>query len=204
MASLLPAWARLGPLGTKRQGTAASYGRLVATVSAATAHPTGWHGGFPTGRPWGFACRTNLSVRATFPGPVPRIARTSSVVTNGLLRGWVRRTGNRRSLTSRADASLAATLTRLASFDVLPTSISSGWPRRWPPTPAVPAIGCFARPNAFAGAGLRVRSLFRFRRSVSRSTTEGNIRAAREFSEPFRLVQFQLSTGLRNRWRWQG
>ena len=44
-------------------------------------------------------------------------------------------------------ASLAATLTRLASFGVL-APISSGWPRRWPPTSAVPAIGCFARPNS--------------------------------------------------------
>jgi len=36
--------------------------------SAAIAHPMGWHGGFPTGRPWGFA----------FPDPVPRIDRSHS------------------------------------------------------------------------------------------------------------------------------
>jgi len=194
LASLLPAWARLGPLGTKRQGTVASYGRLVATVSAATAHPMGWHGGFPTGRPWDFACRTNLSIRATFPGPVPRIARAFTAVTSGSTRDWVRRTVNRGTLSPRDGASLAATLTRLASFDVLPTSISSGWPCRWPPTPAVPAIGCFARPNAFAGAGLRVRSLFRFRRSVSRSTTGGNIRATCKFTEGFPQASNELST----------
>ncbi len=53
------AWARLGPLS---RGDACDRGPstdgFVATVSAATAHPTGWHGGIPTGRPWDFALRT--------------------------------------------------------------------------------------------------------------------------------------------------
>ena len=53
------AWARLGPLS---RGNAFDRGPstdgIVATVSAATAHPTGWHGGIPTGRPWDFALGT--------------------------------------------------------------------------------------------------------------------------------------------------
>ena len=40
---------------------------------------------------------------------------------------------------------LAATLTRPA--DGRFGAHSPGWPRRWPPAPAVPAIDCFARPS---------------------------------------------------------
>jgi hypothetical protein len=54
------AWARLGPLS---RGGACDRGSstdgFVATVSAATAHPTGWLGGIPTGRPWDFALGTS-------------------------------------------------------------------------------------------------------------------------------------------------
>ena len=61
-------------------------------MSAAIAHPTGWHGGFPTGRPWAFASRTpgafvgvvrvanpSAGVRASsrVPDPGPRIRRLS-------------------------------------------------------------------------------------------------------------------------------
>jgi len=64
VGKLLRAWARLGPLGTESQGTASLHGRLMPIVTG-TAHPTGWLGGFPTGRPWGFA----------IPSPIPRITR---------------------------------------------------------------------------------------------------------------------------------
>jgi hypothetical protein len=71
---------------------------LLATVSAASAHPTGWHGGFPTGRPWDFASESRRAVitplaavsraascgrsrrigqTGSFPDPVPRIKRLS-------------------------------------------------------------------------------------------------------------------------------
>ena len=66
LGNLLWAWARLDPLSQCAVLASSSTDRrLVATVSAATAHPMGWPSGFPTGRPWGFA----------FPGPVPRIGR---------------------------------------------------------------------------------------------------------------------------------
>ena len=54
LASWLRAWARLGPLGTESQGTAFLHGRLMP-IATGIAHPTGWLGGFPTGRPWVFA-----------------------------------------------------------------------------------------------------------------------------------------------------
>jgi hypothetical protein len=139
------AWARLGPLGMESQGTAFPYGRLLATVSAASAHPTGWLGGFPTGRPWDFA----------FPDPFPGSVALHPPLPGDSRATWVRHVGYRRTLSSRADTPQAATLTRLALLDVFHALLSLGWPRntrlssstarvlrrrRWPPTPAVPAI----------------------------------------------------------------
>jgi len=60
LASWLPTWARLGPLGTESQGTVFLYGRLMP-ISSDIAHPTGWLGGFPTGRPWDFALPNPIS-----------------------------------------------------------------------------------------------------------------------------------------------
>jgi hypothetical protein len=76
---------------------------LLATVSAASAHPTGWRGGFPTGRPWDFASgRCHGFPRITvpravtrptpsgrpdgpFPDPLPRIRRPSPSATRAPL-----------------------------------------------------------------------------------------------------------------------
>ena len=59
---------------TFSRASVVSHRRLLATVSAASAHPTGWHGGFPTGRPWDFALepqsRPEFSVRPATPEPV--------------------------------------------------------------------------------------------------------------------------------------
>jgi hypothetical protein len=55
VGKLLLAWARLGPFSLVNQGTVPPDGRLDRDSSAAIAHPTGWLGGFPTGRPWDFA-----------------------------------------------------------------------------------------------------------------------------------------------------
>jgi len=52
VGNLLPAWARLGPLSMGNQRADRSHRRLIATRFAAIAHPMGWLGGFPTGRPW--------------------------------------------------------------------------------------------------------------------------------------------------------
>ena len=77
---------------------------LVATVSAATARPMGRLGGFPTGRPWAYA----------FPSPFLGSQTTRSPVTRTLAARWARSVPDRKSLTSRRDKSLAATLTRIA------------------------------------------------------------------------------------------
>ena len=116
---VLPAWARLGPLSTSAGfDTGISYRRLLATVSAASAHPTGWHGGDPTGRPWDFAVKAlrellrarlpSLSCRrprrvgqtGSFPDPIPRIKSASHAVGDKLGEPWVRRSGCREGFPS--------------------------------------------------------------------------------------------------------
>jgi len=81
--NLLPAWARLGPLSVKKQGTGSSHRRLAATCFAATAHPTGWLSGFPTGRPWVSLERTSLprgrSVLRAFALHAPTLPRTRAL-----------------------------------------------------------------------------------------------------------------------------
>jgi hypothetical protein len=51
--------------------------------------------------------------------------------------------------------------------------LSVGWPGRWPPAFAVPAIGCFARSFAIGKPDYFVRSVLLFRRSLSCPTTGG-------------------------------
>ena len=109
----------------------------IATVSAAIARPTGRHGGFPTGRPWDFACPDPCLGSDALRRPLPIRSRALGPAR--------RRSGE---LSSRAGgAPLAATLTRIALPAFL-TPRKFGWPRRWPPVPAVPAFDCFARPSA--------------------------------------------------------
>ena len=109
----------------------------IATVSAAIARPTGRHGGFPTGRPWGFAYPDPCLGSGAFYGSLPIRSRAL---------GPARRRGG--ELSSRVGGvPQAATLTRIALAAFL-TPRKFGWPRRWPPVPAVPAVDCFARPSA--------------------------------------------------------
>ena len=136
LSNLLLAWARLGPLSLIRIFRPVSDRRLIATVSAATAHPMGWLSGFPTGRPWDLASENDLhhspwEVRKLpIPGPVPRIERPSPAVTSRLALPWVRRLAERRSLTSRRFASRAATLTRIVSRAFYSPLVSGGlWQR---------------------------------------------------------------------------
>ena len=105
---------------------------------------------------------------------------------------WVRRIGCRRTLSSRADAPLAATLTRLATAAFYRRLVSGGpatggfrrWPRvsydtvagrRLSPCPPFLASHGLTIPLK---VGLHIRSLFHFRRAISRSTTSENIRAS--------------------------
>ena len=50
----------------------------------------------------------------------------------------------------------------------------------------------------FFGTGLRIRSLFQFRRSLSCPTTSGNIQFAREFTEEKHFPVGRISTAMRN------
>ena len=109
----------------------------IATVSAAIARPTGRHGGFPTGRPWGFAIPDPCLGSCAFDGSLPTRSRAL---------GPAHRLSG--ELSSRVGGvPQAATLTRIALAAFL-TPRKFGWPRRWPPVPAVPAVDCFARPSA--------------------------------------------------------
>src|SRR3954471_9206799 len=67
--------------------------------------------------------------------------------------------------------------------------------RRPPPCPLDP---CFARLNCCVKVGLRVRSLFLFRRPVSRPTTRGRISRAVEIPKFSSESSNQLSTASRN------
>ena len=99
-----------------------SHRRWAAAVSAATANQrVGLAVSRLDGR--GLSRRTALtpcgaaSARGSclpFPDPFPRICRDSLAVSRRLVAAWVRRDADRRSLTSRCIASLAATLTRIA------------------------------------------------------------------------------------------
>jgi hypothetical protein len=159
---------------------------LIATVSAATAHPIGWHGGFPTGRPWDFAFGSRqtltlfkgVAVLGSLECDVTRIqSRTRFLGSGRLFAGALPRqldcglgsdaSTTRRSLSSQCDASRAAILTRTARTRTFFASISFGWPDRWPPAPAVPAIDCFARLTvAWKPVSVCRGSLFLFRRSI--------------------------------------
>ena len=82
LASRSRAWARLGPLSVKFVLRRASHRRFGADGSLGVAHPTGWRGGFPTGRPWDFAFgSTPVAIvtvercRSTIRRPVPQPAR---------------------------------------------------------------------------------------------------------------------------------
>jgi hypothetical protein len=48
---------------------------MIATVSATIAHPMGWHGGFPTGRPWVFAIPSPFLGSAPLGIPLPEHSR---------------------------------------------------------------------------------------------------------------------------------
>jgi hypothetical protein len=77
-ASRSRAWARLGPLSVKFVLRPASHRRFGADGSLGVAHPMGWRGGFPTGRPWGFAFGSSRS-RSCLIGAMRAPLRRSSV-----------------------------------------------------------------------------------------------------------------------------
>jgi len=139
-------------------------------------HPTGWRSGFPTGRPWDFAqvAEESRAVPERRPGlpalpdpePVPRIGRAFMAVAGLSARPGLNVPSIEGLSPRGSGTSLAATLTPIA-HPAFFAPLGLGWPRRWPPVPAVPALACFARLTV--RTGLRNRSLLQFRRSLSLS-----------------------------------
>ena len=159
-----------------------SYRRLIAK-SLATARPTGRLGGFPTGRPWVFASRScsrrpaerfiraseDTRVDRSFPDPflgsralrLPLPAGSGAVGSDAPLVG---------GLSPRGRGCVTGGDINPTCHGAFLTPISSGWPCRWPPTSAVPAIPCFARsslswkPDSVSGAFSFFAVHFRARR----------------------------------------
>jgi hypothetical protein len=169
--------------------------------SAATAHPTGWRGDFPTGRPWDFAAATgpprggfrpialptDAGGPSPSPGPVPRIERFSSGRYQPIRALWVRRAACRRTLSSRCALITGGDSNPLVPLDVLASLVPGGLVagRRSPPCPPLVAShGCSVakRPGSVIG------NLFLFRRSVSCPTTKASITRNRKNAQKNRSL----------------
>jgi hypothetical protein len=82
--------------------------------------------------------------------------------------------------------------------------ISFGWPHRWPPTPAVPAISCFARlcfhrsRTPYAGAFSNFAGHFRARRRweiySAAAKSQRNIEESKNGYPPPRASAFAINT----------
>src|SRR5688572_14587949 len=66
--------------------------------------------------------------------------------------------------------------------------------RRWPPVPAVPALGLLRTASRLAGDRTLRQELFHFRRSLSRPTTRRNIRASTKIPQNLPTPHPHLST----------
>lgn len=123
--------------------------------------PLAQWGGRAVSRPDGRGFRFARQHKSASPGPVPRIVPDRPGVAAMPVPDWVRRVACRRSLTSRCDTSLAATLARPVPRGF--PRISSGRPpeRLLPPgasfdavagrrQPPCPQSGCFARSDCRA------------------------------------------------------
>jgi hypothetical protein len=155
--------------------------------SAATAHPTGWLGGFPTGWPWDFAWTAPFDRHsperpcgAFVPDPFLGSSCDSPVVTNRLARLWVRRIAPRGGSLLAKRCATGGDVNPDCSLSGAFATISFGWPRRWPPAPAVPAIDCFARLTVAWKPDSVRQEPFPFSSITSVFDDEGNISRCRE------------------------
>jgi len=92
--------------------------------------------------------------RCQFPDPVPRIGLAWSTVTGRFRLPWVRCRGVE-GLSPRDPRNITGGDSNPDRSSGVLAPFGSGWPRRWPPTPAVPAFGCFARPVCESRTPLR-------------------------------------------------
>lgn len=137
-AIMFPARVRLGPLSMVAN---LSNGRHTDGSSRPTCRD-----GSPNRAAWRSPDWKAVGFR--YPGPIPRIRRITAESSADAdpprrVLGPMHRQGEGFLLTVRCTT----------GGDVNPDCrwafwpISFGWPRRWPPAPAVPALGCFARTN---------------------------------------------------------
>jgi len=200
---LLPARARLGPLNRRLLLRSACDRRFCRDRFRRGNHPTGWHGGFPIGRPWVLALvalevrtsvRTDGQPMLRFPdpflgsgapripsparsaalGPMPRILGVSHPAVRGTTGG-----------DSNPDRPLA--FWRQSVWGGLVAG------RRSPPRPH-----SIASRGQSVKTGLRHGSLFQFRRPLPWPTTEGNIRLVRGIPQKKSSCPERLSTAARN------
>ena len=82
---------------------------------------------------------------ASVPDPFLGSSCVLPIVTDRLSRLWVRRIAPRGGSLLAKRCATGGDVNPDCSLTDAFTPISFGWPRRWPPAPAVPAIDCFAR-----------------------------------------------------------
>ena len=173
--NLLPTWARLGPLSVNQQGAARSHRRFDRDCFRRDRSPNGVAWRFPDWTAVGFA----------FPSPFLGSRSLWISVTRILATCWARFDHDRGSLSPRLVKPLAAILTRIASgvfFAVdfrVALSLAADFRRaRYP----------LLRTDLAWKVGLRIRSLFLFRRALSCPTTRGNIitshKTPKKFPQP--------------------
>ena len=181
LATMLPAWARLGPLSMESQVSASPHRRFSSRLFLP--RPLTQRGGLAVSRLDGRGFRFDKTQGlAVFPEPIPRIPEASHVRYRTTHLRWARPDVCRGTLSPRFVRSLAATLARIAYWTFLRPLVSGSLGgvqalpavagRRLPPCPRFLLRTVFAlwKPDSVSGAFLR------FRRSLSCPTTRGNIR----------------------------
>ena len=203
----LPAWARLGPLSRERLRTNRSAPTVDRDCFRRDRSPNGAAWRFPDWTAVGFRlgnhqaspraqpvkAKTRTAARQPpVPEPMPRIGLARLAVTGQASSPWAQRAADRGTLSPRCGAPLAATLTRIAPCRVfsanelrVATSLAAGFLRA--------RFGSFARIHSDRSR-LRIRSVLRFRRSLSCPTTSGNVRKFCRLTKGILKVAFKLST----------
>lgn len=145
-----------------------------------------------------------------FPSPFLGSRLRGAAVTRALRADWARFVEDRGTLSPRFHESQAATLTRIAGgvFGALPF----GWPHRWPPTFAVPALGIALHGLRVRKSDLVVRSVLLFRRPLPCPTTDGKYTHSRKnprkkftlrpqvIHRRAQLLNWQVKSWCINRW----
>jgi hypothetical protein len=165
--------------------------QTVLSASRADARPTGRLGGSPTGRPWVFALSTILSISAAslrpFPQPIPRIRESFAGHYCRLVSAGPRASTQGGLSPRMAESTIGGDLNPTC-LELLGSLVSGGLiagrrPRR--------TRNSLLRTVTLIGPDSVVRSLFLFRRPISRPTTRGNISSAKRNSHKRRDSQQQ-------------